>query len=347
MKLDYYQKILKKTVDENIPFTVHFDLTYKCNLKCIHCYVTKESGKKELSTEEIKSIINQLAEANTLYLTFSGGEIFTRRDFFEIAHYAREKDFALRLLTNGTLITPKIADKIRDLNPISVRMSLYALEPSIHDAVTRSKGSQRKTVKALILLKERGVKVAINSVLMKENVGEFEKLKAFAQEMDSGFVFDPGVIPCDDGSKKPLIHRLTENDLIDFFSSNSRTSKWEPIEIPDDSPLCGAGLNTIYISPYGEAYPCVSIRESCGNLTEQSLSKVWQAPILKRLRATKFSDLKECSTCPLRSYCKHCPGLALLEDGDLFGPSQAACTLARARKTTYETARISTDEKNR
>ncbi len=347
MKLDYYQKIVKKTVDENIPFTVHFDLTYKCNLKCVHCYVTQEKGRKELSTEEIKSILDQLAKANTLCLTFSGGEIFTREDFFEIASYARGKDFVLRLLTNGTLITPKIADKIEDLNPISVRMSLYATVPAIHDTITRSKGSQRKTIKALILLKERGIKVAINSILMKENVGEFERLKAFAQEIGAGFVFDPGITPCNDGSKKPLAHRLTENDLIDFFSSNSRTSKWEPIEIPDDSPLCGAGLNTIYISPYGETYPCVSIRESCGNLTRQSLSEVWQAPILKRLRATKFSDLKECSTCPLRFYCFRCSGLALLEDGDLFGPSRAACTLARARKTTYENARISTDEKNR
>ena len=186
MKLDYYQKIVKKTVDENIPFTVHFDLTYKCNLKCVHCYVTEEKEKKELSTEEVKSIIDQLREANTLYLTFSGGEIFTRKDFFEIASYAREKGFALRLLTNGTLITPKIADKIEKLNPISVRMSLYATDPAVHDAITRSKGSQRKTIKALMLLKERGVKVAINSVLMKENVGEFKRLKTFAQKMDSG-----------------------------------------------------------------------------------------------------------------------------------------------------------------
>lgn len=347
MPLDHYQKIVKKTVDENIPFIVHFDLTYKCNLKCVHCYVTEEKEKKELSTEEVKSIIDQLREANTLYLTFSGGEILTRNDFFKIASYARKKGFALRLLTNGTLITPKIADKIEDLNPISVRMSLYALNSTIHDAITRSKGSQQKTVKALMLLKKRGVKVFINSVLMKENVGEFKRLKAFAQEMGSGFVFDLGIIPCNDGSKRPLTHRLTENDLIDFFSSNSRTSKWEPIEIPDDSPLCGAGLNTIYLSPYGEAYPCVSIRESCGNLTKQSLSKVWQAPILKRLRATKFSDLNQCSTCPLRSYCFRCSGIALLEDGDLFGPSQAACALARARKTTYKNARNSTDEKNR
>ena len=343
MSLDYYQKIIKKTVDRNIPLTVHFDLTYKCNLKCVHCYVIEERGKKELSAEVIKSIIDQLAEANTLYLTFSGGEIFTRKDFFDIASYAREKDFVLRLLTNGTLITPKIADKIKDLNPISVRMSLYALDPDVHDAITRSKGSQRKTVKALMLLKERGIKVAINSVVMKENVGEFKRLKAFAQEIDSGFVFDLGIIPCDDGSKKPLTHRLTEDDLIDFFSSNSKISKWKPIEIPDDSPLCGAGLNTIYISPYGEVYPCVSIREKCGDLNRQSLSEIWQAPILKKLRATKFSDLKECSTCPLRSYCKHCPGLALLEDGDLFGPSQASCTLARARKTVYENSRKATD----
>lgn len=334
MKLDYYQKIVKKTVDENIPFTVHFDLTYKCNLKCVHCYVVQKE-REELSTEEIKSILDQLAEANTLCLTFSGGEIFTRKDFFEIAYYAREKGFALRLFTNGTLITPEIADKIKELHPLSVEMSLYGIDPPIHESITKVPGSYAKTIKAFRLLKERGLKTKVKSSLMRENIGEFKKLWAFARELKSRFIFDPTIIPQNSGNQEPLNYRLTEEDLLKFLSSHMHSSKWKPLKLTGEERMCGAGLNNLYISPYGEVYPCLSIRKSCGNLTKQSLSEVWQAPILKELRATKFSDLKECSTCSLSSYCDRCPGLALLEDGDLFGPSQAACTLARARKTTY------------
>ncbi len=342
MKLDYYQKIVKKTVDENIPFIVHFDLTYKCNLKCVHCYVVQKE-REELSTEEIKSILDQLAEANTLCLTFSGGEIFTRKDFFEIAYYAREKGFALRLFTNGTLISPEIADRIEGLHPLTVEMSLYGIDPAIHERITRVPGSHAKTIKAFNFLKERGLKTKVKSSLMRKNIEEFKKLWEFARELKSRFVFDPIIIPHNNGNQEPLNYRLTEEDLLKFLSSHIHSSKWKPLKLTGEERPCGAGLNNLYISPYGEVYPCLTIRESCGNLTKQSLSEVWQAPILKELRATKFSDLKECSTCPLRSYCDRCPGLALLEDGDLFGPSQAACTLARTRKTTYENPRKATD----
>lgn len=347
MPLDHYQKIVKKTVDENIPFTVHFDLTYKCNLKCVHCYIVPAEEEKELSTEEIKSIIDQLAEANTFYLVFSGGEIFVREDFFEIAHYAREKGFALRLLTNGTLITSEIADKIEELHPLSVELSLYGIDPAIHERITRVPGSYAKTIRAFKLLKERGLRTRIKSPLMKENIGEFKRLQEFAKRLKSRFVFNTVIIPQANGNREPLNHRLTEKDLIEFLSSRMPSSKWKPLELTAEQRPCGAGVNNLYISPSGEVYPCLILQESCGNLREESLTQIQEAPILKKIRATKFSDLKECSTCPLKSYCFRCPGLALLEDGDPFGPSRAACTLARARKTTYENARISTDEKNR
>lgn len=345
MSLDHYKRIFKKTVDKNILFTVHFDLTYKCNLKCVHCYIVQEE-KEELSTEEVKSILDQLAEANTLYLTFSGGEILTRRDFFEVARYTREKGFALRLLTNGTLITPKVADQIKDIQPLSVEISLYATTPSIHEGITKVPGSYNKTIRALKLLKARGVKITIKSLLMKQNVGEFDNLKKMAKDLDSGFVYDITIVPKDNGSKEPLSYRLTEEDLFEFLSSEVPFSNWKPRKISGHERVCGAGLNTLYISPYGQATPCIGIRERIGDLREEPLHKVWKSPLLAKIRAKRIRDLSVCSNCPLLSYCNRCPGVALLEDGNLWGPSTSACIAAKVRKTVYENARISTEKKN-
>jgi MoaA/NifB/PqqE/SkfB family radical SAM enzyme len=134
------QQIQERAARKKIPFSCHFDLTYHCNLNCVHCYVVKED-RPELNTAEVKSILDQLAAAGTLYLSFSGGEIFTREDFFEIAEYARKLHFALRLLTNGTLIDEETADRIAALNPDLVSISIYSANPEIHDEITSVPGS--------------------------------------------------------------------------------------------------------------------------------------------------------------------------------------------------------------
>ncbi|MCK5553272.1 MAG: radical SAM protein, partial [Deltaproteobacteria bacterium] len=119
-KTNPYTRIIKKTMDRLIPFTVHWELTYHCNLRCPHCYVAPQKSRKELSFQQISGILDLLKESGTLYVIFSGGEILTRKDFFRIAGYARKNGFALKLLTNGTLINERVADRIRDLNPLSV-----------------------------------------------------------------------------------------------------------------------------------------------------------------------------------------------------------------------------------
>jgi MoaA/NifB/PqqE/SkfB family radical SAM enzyme len=109
----------ERAARKKIPFSCHFDLTYRCNLNCVHCYLVKEDRP----------------ELGTLYLSFSGGEIFTREDFFEIAEYARKLHFALRLLTNGTLIDEESADRVAALNPDLVAISIYSATPEIHDEI--------------------------------------------------------------------------------------------------------------------------------------------------------------------------------------------------------------------
>jgi radical SAM protein with 4Fe4S-binding SPASM domain len=99
----------------------------------------------------------------------------------------------------------------------------------------------------------------------------------------------------------------------------------------EDLP-CSAGHNSCYISPYGDVFPCVQLPQAAGNLRREKFDDIWyHAPQLERLRAIRESQLPICSRCEIRSYCERCPGLALMEGGDLLGAYERACELAEEK----------------
>lgn len=331
--LDPYDSIVKKTLDKFIPFKVDWEITYRCNLNCQHCYQTGPTEDSELSTQKIFSVLDELADLGCLYITFTGGEIFIREDFFEIAEYARQKDFAVRIFTNGTLIDENMADRIKRLNPLTVEISLYAADPLVHESITRIPGSFEKTVNAFKLLNKRNIRTVVKTTFMQNNLYEFDKLNQFAKSINSLFNFSFTVIPKIDGSKEVIKLRLTEAQLKELFTAQ----RWLVNEIEEGGvrvyePLCAAGFNSLYISPYGEIFPCVVLRENCGNVKEKSLKDIWQGQFFGKIRNIALRDLKECLICSVSGYCDRCAGLAWLEAGDLFGPSVNDCRLARVRK---------------
>ena len=334
---NYYHQIIAKTAKQHQLFSVHWELTHRCNLKCTHCYVVKlgDSGFSapgpELTTEECKDIIDQLAEENVLNIAFTGGEILTHPDFFEIAGYARRNQFAIRLLTNGTLITPQVADEIAAIYPVSVEMSVYGARAETHDGITLVPDSFQRVMGAFRLLRERSIRTYVKTPLMRGNIGEFNQIRTLAEELGAMFRYDITITPRDDGSRSPLRHRLSDEDLLNLFRQEL-TAEWKPREFKDDDHVCMSGLNLICIDPYGEVYPCVQVKTSAGNLREQSLREIWrQSPILRRMRNITRKDFKACATCAFRDFCVYCPGIALLEEGDLLKPPSVACREARLR----------------
>ncbi len=324
---DPYSRIVKKTQEMLIPFTVHWELTYHCNLRCPHCYVVPQKAKEELTSGEIAHILDTLKERGTLYVIFSGGEILTREDFFEVAREARKKGFALRLLTNGTLIDEAGADEMRDLQPLTVEISLYGSRAETHDEFTACPGSFERSVNALGLLNQRGLRTIVKSLLMKGNATEFGRMKQLAQEIGSEFLYDPVVIPKMDGSTEPCTRRLDQKELYSLlYPEVQETKKGGPPR--EDYLSCSAGVNAFSISPYGDVYPCSGFKESGGNLREHSLSEIQHSPVFSKIKSITLSDLRECKQCESIRYCNRCPALAWMETGDLLGPSRANCLLA-------------------
>ncbi|MBI2252976.1 MAG: radical SAM protein, partial [Armatimonadetes bacterium] len=149
-----YKNILKQAQIKKIPFYSLIELTYNCNLKCRHCYISPLK-KEELKLNSILKIIQELKENNCLELTFSGGEPLVRPDFFKILEFAKINNFAITIKTNGTLIDSKIAEEIAQFYPYEVHLSIYSLNSKIHDFITQKPGSLEKTIKSLYFLLEK------------------------------------------------------------------------------------------------------------------------------------------------------------------------------------------------
>jgi len=332
-----YKSILRDSARSHRLLGVHWELTYRCNERCTHCYldVFRPNAKVpgELTTEECFKIIDQIAELGALNVTLSGGDLFTRRDWFEIASYVRQKRLLLRLFTNGLLIRPKVADQIASLHPYSVEISLYSVRPEVHDAITRVPRSWEMSVRAFKLLHERGVRARMKHLLMHENVHEYDEIQELAKELGVLFSYDMTITPKNSGALDPLKHSLTFEDLVWFMGKRTVPESWVTREVPQDRPVCGIGEVGLVIDPYGNVSPCIEVRQPAGNLRQQSLKEIWKgSEVWEFAKSLKLKNLPVCSTCEIRNFCVRCHGLALAGGGDITAPSLINCTEALARR---------------
>ena len=331
------EEVVNRCVEKCIPYAAMFELTYKCNLNCRHCYVVNDNDGTELLTEEIMDILDQLAEMNTIFMAFTGGEIFTREDLFEIARYAKRKGFLLTFMTNGTLITPEKIEEIKKLKPIKFETSIYGATAKTHDYVTRVKGSFERTVEAIKGLTEQGIVVTIKTILMNSNIREYKEMEALAEGLGVHPSMNPGLAPRRDGSLEPLQFDLSFDDMVEYLPEENDEAMLSYLSEKKSSErfICKAGKAGCCISPDGTVYPCIMMPMAVGNLRENSFKEIWHTEPsheLKRLRNLTSDSLPTCSECDLASFCIRCPGVVYLETGDIVGASPSACRYAQWRK---------------
>jgi len=347
--------LISRTVQKHRPLSVHFDLTYRCNERCVHCYLDHDDHG-ELTTAECLKVLEDLARSGTLFLTFSGGEIFLRPDLYEILAAARRLHFDISLKSNALLVTAERAARLREFGVRRVQISVYSDVPAIHDAITKVPGSLERTLAAIPILLEHGLQVKLACPLMQENLMAYRGVMALAEKLGVPYILDLTITPMMDGSSGPLEHRASVSSLLpvlrdpvlhackpqpssaaastmDALPSTFGSAVSSGIESAayEDLP-CSAGHNSCYISPYGDVFPCVQLPQAAGNLRREKFEDIWyHAPQLERLRAIRESQLPICSQCEIRSYCERCPGLALMEGGDMLGAYERACALAEEK----------------
>jgi len=322
----------QKAFNLGVPISVHLDVTYRCNERCVHCYLDHDDHG-EMTTAEIKGILDQLAGAGVFFLTFSGGEVFMRRDFFDLLEHARRLMFNVKIKTNAVMIHEEEAQKMRALGVDSIQISVYSHRHEVHDAITKLPHSFERTMKAICFLKDQGLKVTIANVLMTGNLSDQYALQKLAAEMGVHYTVDPTITPMMDGDTSVLALRIPGEELTEIFRNPALVGDAEefcaPPKAPTDDDLegysCSAGHSFCYISPYGDVFPCVQFPLPSGNLRKQTFLDIWNlSPQLNEVRSIQAKHLTVCSSCSHVGSCSRCPGLAYVE-GNMRGPSTADC----------------------
>lgn len=326
------QELSAKALQLQVPLSVQLDLTYRCNERCVHCYLDHDDHG-EMTTAEIKKLLDELAAAGVFFLTMSGGEILLRKDFFEILEYARALLFSVKLKTNAVMIRERQAERIRSLGVQSVQISIYSHRPEVHDAITKVPGSLKRSLRAIRLLKAHGLNVTIADVLMLQNIQDYPGVRALAAELGVLFTIDPTITPKMDGDRSILDLNVDRTALGRLFRDEALVGSVEefcrPPKEADDDDLdgqpCSAGHTACYVSPYGDVYPCVQFPLPSGNVRRTPFLEIWRrSEQLNEVRSITLRDLPSCSKCVHGATCTRCPGLAYME-GNMRGPSSQDC----------------------
>ena len=336
--IDLMQDVTSKAFRLNVPLNVQLDLTYRCNARCVHCYLDHHDHG-EMTTTEIKHLLQDMADAGVFILTLSGGEIFVRKDIFEIIEHARRLMFCVRLKTNATLIGEQEATRLRDLAIESIQVSIYSHRADVHDAVTLLPGSLERSLKAIRFLKAHGLKVIIANVLMTHNAGDYAKVRRLAADLGVECTLDPTITPMMDGDRSVLSLGVDHDALSEVFRDEELVGDAEsfcaiPAEVGEDdleSTPCSAGHTACYVSPYGDVFPCVQFPLPTGNVRREHFIDIWRhSTQMNEVRSIRVKDLPTCSSCTHASSCSRCPGLAYME-GNMRGPSSQDCEKSFAR----------------
>src|SRR6202167_5729412 len=172
---------------QRAPMQVSIEVTRRCPLECQHCYNNLPMGdhnarSREMTTEEHFRVLDELVEMGCFWLLYTGGEIFARKDFLEIYTYAKKKGFLITLFTNGTLITPQIADYLVEWRPFSIEITLYGYTRETYERLTGISGSYDRCLGGIHLLRERGLPLKLKTVATSINKHEVSAMREFAEQ---------------------------------------------------------------------------------------------------------------------------------------------------------------------
>jgi MoaA/NifB/PqqE/SkfB family radical SAM enzyme len=208
------------SVTKRVPISAAIEVTRRCNNSCVHCYNNlalkdQSARQNELSAAEYFPILDEIAAAGCLWVLFTGGEIFARKDFLEIYTHAKRQGFLITLFTNGTLITPDIADYLVEWPPFYIEITLYGRTRQTYEQVTGIPGSYERCLQGIRLLTERNLPLKLKSMALTVNQHEIWEMQRFAEEeLGLEFRFDALVNPRFDCSQSPIDVRLTPAEVV-------------------------------------------------------------------------------------------------------------------------------------
>jgi radical SAM protein with 4Fe4S-binding SPASM domain len=322
------------------------ELTSRCNERCVHCYIPHENKMTDIEPSLYYKVLEQCHNMNVLDITLSGGEALLHPEFNNFLRKAKEYDLSVSILSNLTLLNDKIISAMKEGLLCSVQVSLYSMNPQIHDAITKLPGSFENTKAAILKLIENDIPVQISCPTMKQNKNCYKDVLNWAHKHKCRVQTDYIMMAQSDLDTRNLANRLSldetkniindivENDIV--YQQRLLSSEFDETyagnkDIGDDL-ICGVCTSTLCMVADGGVYPCAGWQDYIvGNVKDTSLKDLWEnAPKVKYLRGLRRKDFPECLNCADRGFCSLCMVRNANEDpnGNFFNINRHFCEVA-------------------
>ncbi len=364
---EFYKNIAHKALILGKPLTGGFELTSRCNLRCKMCYVCgqddiKQTYSQELSTAQWIEMGKQASEAGVLYLLITGGEIFMRKDFFEIYEALTNMGFIITLYSNGTLINDENIQQLKRIPPYQVSITLYGANPGTYGMVTGHPEAYEKAVENVRKLIAAGINTEVKTTVIKYNKDEYQKLAELAWGMNLGLRVVNYISPRREGSgTDPLSNRLDPQDLLDYeinateiarelFNKNNGGGEEniEPIaedvmsgnllkniikksdmsSIRKTAFRCAAGRYGFWLTYDGKMTPCGLLSDIYSDALSLGFAAAWND--IKE-KCANVPTCLDCESCSFYSNCTICPARMKAETGSYEKAAPYICEYTKAR----------------
>lgn len=302
---------------------ISWNSTNQCNMYCDHCY--RDAGAKaadELSTEEAKAMLEEIAKAGFKIMIFSGGEPLMRPDLYELVAYAKSLGLRPVLGTNGTLITPEAARKLKEAGVMGAGISLDSLDEQKHDELRRYQGAFREAIQGMKNCREAGLPFQVHTTVFDWNQDELEAITDFAVDIGAvahHFFFLVPTGRAVNIEEESLRAEAYENVLTRIMNKQKEVNiELKPTCAPQFMRIaremgmdlrfqrgCLAGTHYCIISPKGDVQPCAYLNIPLGNVRDIPFSQLWKThPVFEELRTLNYKG--GCGSCKYKKICGGC-----------------------------------------